>query len=132
MRQFLLCFFLPINFRGGKLKKIPTSLAEYPKSAWYRYVDITCDYECQPIEYIWWGYCSYSGLGKGLGDSSYKKEYKYYKKADFIKNDKGLAKLFQDSEKKTATYRLPTNAADGLYTGCKKCPQKNGKNYGGA
>ena len=125
-------FCLPIISRGGKLKKAPKTVAGYPKKAWYRYADQSCNYECQPIEYLWWGYCSYSGLCAGMTDSpSTMNEFKLIKKADFIKTDKGLSKLFQDSENKKSIYRLPTKACDGTYTGCKKCSRANGKSHGG-
>ena len=56
-------------------------------------------------------------------------EFKTLKKPDLLKRDKGLAKLYQDSEKTTPAYRLPTKPVDGIYTGCKKC--SGGINHGG-
>ena len=50
-----------INFRGKRMQNTPSSLSGYPANAWYRYTDTTCNYGCQVAEYIWWGFCSYSG-----------------------------------------------------------------------
>lgn len=84
------------------------------------------------MEYLWWGYCSYSGVcAARSGNSQYETEFKLLKKADLVKTDKVLTKLYQDSEKKTASYRLPTKHVDGIYTGCKKCSQTGGKSHGG-
>lgn len=60
-----------------------------------------------------------------VGAKGYEAEFKLLKKADLIKKDKIVTKLFQDSEKKTASYRFPTKPVDGIYTGCKKCNQKH-------
>ena len=61
------------------------------------------------MEYLWWGYVAYSGMGNGVvNDKTYTDEYKYVAKTTFLSKDKKLAKLFKDSELKTAAYRLPT------------------------
>ena len=119
------------KFRGGRLLKTPKTKAGYPSAAWYTYVDESCWYGCQAVEYMWWGYAVWSGMGdkfdKEEGFKEYKDEFKLMKKKAFISKDKGLAKLMSDSEK-GASYRLPTKIADGVYTGCIKCT--NGRSYG--
>ena len=50
-----------ISGRGGRTKKVFNPRSKYPASAWYTYDDTTCKYWCQAIEYLWWGYLSYSG-----------------------------------------------------------------------
>merc|ERR1712018_1058972 len=118
--------------RGKRMKNTPSKLSGYPANAWYRYTDTTCTYNCQVAEYVWWGFCSYSGLCDGLNSvSSFKTEFKYLKKSDLLANDKDLAKFFQTSEDKTASFRLPTSAADGKYTGCSKCLRSKEISYDG-
>jgi len=87
------------------------------------------DYQCQAIEYLWWGYCAYSGIGNGITSPESLKEFKYPKKAAFEKNDPGLAKFYKDSELKKSTFRLPTKPVDGNYFGCATCAS-GGKSHG--
>ena len=47
--------------RGGRIEKTPQTRAGYPAKAWYKYPG-DCTYECQAIEYLWWGYLVYSGM----------------------------------------------------------------------
>ena len=56
----------PNFFRGGKkILTTPSTVAKYPTSAWYTNIDQSCNYNaddgCQVGEYIWFGFCSYSG-----------------------------------------------------------------------
>jgi len=125
--------------RGGKkILTTPSTLAKYPTSAWYKNIDTGCNYSaldgCQVTEYIWFGFCSYSGLCEKLDGVTNKKpklEFKYLKKADLLAKDKLLSALFLASTDKTASYRLPTIAADGKYTGCSKCLRANEISYDG-
>ena len=61
----------------------------------------------------------------------HKTEFKYQKKSDFLANDKDLAKFFQTSADKTASFRLPTSAATGKYKGCSKCLRSKEISYDG-
>jgi len=120
--------------RGKRMKVAPKKQSGYPKNAWSRYADATCAYGCQAMEYLWWGYCSYSGTcagRKGAVPNQYEKEFKLLKKTQLAKTDKLLYQLYDASAKKTAAYRLPTKPVDGTYTGCKKCLRKGGKSHGG-
>jgi len=119
--------------RGGRFQTVPRRKSGYPANAWYTYTDTTCDYKCQVTEYIWWGFCSYTGLCQGLdGVSSFKNEFKYLKKSDLLVYDKDLAKFFLTSADKTASFRLPTSAANGKYTGCSKCLRSKEISYDGS
>ena len=42
------------------MKKTPNKISKYPKGAWFTYADRTCDYGCQAVEYLWWGYAAYT------------------------------------------------------------------------
>ena len=44
--------------RGGHFQQVPN---KYPAGAWYTYDDTTCEYECQLIEYLYWGVATYMG-----------------------------------------------------------------------
>ena len=51
-------------FRGKRMKKTPNEISKYPEGAWFTYDDGTCDYGCQALEYLWWGYAAYTGRDK--------------------------------------------------------------------
>ena len=118
-------------FRGKRMKKTPSTVSGYASTAWYRYTDTTCDYGCQAMEYLWWGYCSYTGVCAGRAGSWYEDEFKLLKKADLKQKDTGLYNLYAISEAKTAAYRLPTKFVDGVYTGCQTCARNPQKSHGG-
>ena len=46
------------------MKKTPNKISKYSKGAWFTYADRTCDYGCQAVEYLWWGYAAYTGRDK--------------------------------------------------------------------
>jgi hypothetical protein len=50
--------------RGGQFTTIPNP---YPEAAWYHYDDVTCDYGCMAIEYLYWVTVSHMGL---IGDEA--------------------------------------------------------------
>ena len=71
------------------------------------------------------------GSGAGLVGASQQDEFKYMEKADLIDHDKGLAKLFQDTESGKAPYKMPFRAVDGVYNGCAKCNVAGLPSHGG-
>jgi len=130
--------------RGKRMKVSPKKRSDFSKNAWSRYPDSSCTYKCQATEYLWWGYCSYSGICAGRSggkvpilnqpDSAlnrFEREFKLLKKTQLAKTDKPLYKFYDASAKKTAAYRVATKPVDGIYTGCKKCLRKGGKSHGG-
>ena len=85
------------------MKVAPKKQSGYPKNAWSRYADATCAYGCQAMEYLWWGYCSYSGTCAGRSGNKvpilsqpdsvlngWEKEFKLLKKTQLAKTDKLL------------------------------------------
>merc|ERR1712241_208019 len=117
--------------RGKRIQQTPNNLSSYPSSAWFTYADSTCTYNCQAIEYLWWGYAAYTGIGNGLANSTkFSKEFKLLKQTDFNKKDTLLKAIFDLSKSGKATYRHPTNVVDGAYTGCPVCAK--GTNHGGS
>ena len=82
--------------RGGKFTTIPSS---YPSTAWYTYDDSTCDYQCQAIEYIYWGVCSWVGALVGRGDEI-KKEWKFETRAKLEAGDLLMTALIKVEREK--------------------------------
>ena len=61
--------------------------------------------------------------------SHYSQEFHVLEQNDFKATDLALAKIFDDSKSGVATYRIPTEVVDGIYTGCKVCD--GGISHGG-
>lgn len=92
--------------RGGKFTTIPSS---YPASAWYKYNDATCTYDCQATEYIYWSMSSILGAqAKRLNEIS--NEWKLNTKAKVQATDKAIYSLLTDTK-----YKFPTILPDGTY-----------------
>merc|ERR1712226_1311850 len=110
--------------RGGRNEKITNG---YSASSWFRYTDTDCDYTCQAITYLWWGYCVYSGMCQGRsGSQKFENEFKFLTKGALEVGDTKLFEIFRNSGDK---YFLPTRPVDGKYHGYKTCV--NGANHGG-
>lgn len=98
--------------RGGYFNKIPR---RYPKGAWYRYHDRTCDYSCQVVEYLYWLTTSYlSPKGKGQDFpgryGQIKHEWKLNNREKVEKGDKLGLKIITNKR-----YKFPTRLPNGRY-----------------
>jgi hypothetical protein len=94
--------------RGGQFMSVPNN---YPASAWYHYDDITCDYECMAIEYIYWAQVSNMGI---LNDpstcSGIANEWEPCSPSLFQSTDVAMYALVTELQ-----YKLPQLAPDGNY-----------------
>jgi hypothetical protein len=92
--------------RGGKFKKIPDP---YPADAWYRYDDVTCEYDCMAAEYIYWAMTSILGAQENrldeIGD-----EWKLNTREKVKRIDTAIYSLLTDPQ-----YKFPTELPDGKY-----------------
>jgi len=102
--------------RGGRFIKTPT---KYPAKAFYTYTDQTCRYDCQAMEYLWFGMAGYLNMTKGQSDK--KKEYRYINREAIKKGDPNMVKFLTNPK-----FMMPTVAPTGVYNGKTKCP--NGVN----
>ena len=97
--------------RGGQFLTVPSN---YPPSAWYHYDDVTCDYGCMAIEYMYWSIVSLMGI---LNDpatcAGIANEWEPCSPTLFQSTDTLMYALITDPQ-----YMLPTLAPDGNY-----CPQ---------
>ncbi|MFT5858172.1 MAG: hypothetical protein ACI865_000256 [Flavobacteriaceae bacterium] len=102
--------------RGGQFLTIPSP---YPASAWYHYDDVTCDYECMAIEYIYWSIVSNMGiLDDAATCSGIANEWEPCSPSLFQSIDVLMYALITDPQ-----YKLPQIAPDGNY-----CPSNVGVN----
>ena len=94
--------------RGGQFITVPNP---YPSSAWYHYDDLSCDYECMMIEYMYWAVVSYMGI---LDDpqtaAGIANEWEPYNDSLLQYIDVLMHQLITDP-----TYKLPLSAPDGNY-----------------
>lgn len=94
--------------RGGQFIEHP---ATYPEEAWYHYDDVTCEYECMAIEYLYW--CMVTNMGiladeqtcRGIAD-----EWEPCTPQLFESTDTLMYNIVTDP-----VYRLPQLAPDGNY-----------------
>jgi hypothetical protein len=85
---------------------VPSS---YPSSAWYKYTDETCQYDCMNSEYIYWAMTSILGAQKDrCGEIS--QEWKLCTKEKVMSQDPEIYALLTDPQ-----YSLPTVLPDGTY-----------------
>ena len=94
--------------RGGKFPSVPST---YPPSAWFTYDDETCEYECQMIEYLYWGMGSYLGFFDDTGIcSQFSHEWKICNAEDLESTDPALYAIITDPKLK-----LPRNKPGSTY-----------------
>ena len=95
--------------RGGQYLTVPSS---YPEESWYHYDDVTCDYGCMAIEYIYWAQVSLMGI---LDDpqtcSGIANEWELCTPELLQDTDVLVYELLTDPQ-----YKLPHHAPDGNYT----------------
>ena len=92
--------------RGGHFKKIPRS---YPQSAWYKYRDKTCSYDCQIAEYQYWVISSILGAQEFRSDEIHH-EWILNTKELVMHNDSLAFEIVSDP-----IYKLPKILPDGSY-----------------
>ena len=94
--------------RGGQFISVPSS---YPEESWYHYDDVTCDYGCMAIEYVYWAQVSLMGL---LNDpetcNGIANEWELCSPTLFEAGDVLMHALITDP-----AYKLPRFAPDGTY-----------------
>lgn len=94
--------------RGGQFLSVPAS---YPAGAWYHYDDVTCDYECMAIEYLYWMIVSNMGiLDDAATCAGIANEWEPCSQALLQATDLLGYALITDP-----VYKLPQNAPDGNY-----------------
>ncbi len=85
--------------RGGIFTVIPK---KYPKSAWYTYYDLSCNYDCQINEYLFWATVTYlEGFNSNNWpgrEVSYKKKWKPTTKAELLTYDPDIYNLLEDTK----------------------------------
>lgn len=94
--------------RGGQFIEHPST---YPEEAWYHYDDVTCEYECMAMEYLYW--CIVTNMGiladeqtcRGIAD-----EWEPCTPELFESTDTLMYNIVTD-----LVYRLPQLAPDGNY-----------------
>ena len=95
--------------RGGFFEEVP---AQYPEEAWYHYDDVTCDYGCMAVEYLYWSLTSHLGGQDFPGRcEEIAVEWEPCTAADFAVTDVAMHALLTSPD-----YRLPTVLPDGQYT----------------
>ena len=94
--------------RGGQFVEHP---GEYPEDAWYHYDDVTCEYDCMAIEYLYWaqvanmGLLNYTETCDGIDD-----EWQPCSKELLESMDALIYALITDPQ-----YMMPQIAPDGQY-----------------
>jgi len=122
------------NARGKRIIKPAFSPTfKWPTTAWWTNTDSSCAYDCQLMEYLYWGFQSYTGLAREMKYEEYpvQSTFKWLKKDDLKKNDKALFDIFENSKKGIASYRTATRIPTGKYTGCKQCQRPKSMSWDG-
>ena len=94
--------------RGGQFLVFES----YPEASWYHYDDVTCDYGCMAIEYIYWAIVTNMGL---LDDPAtcqgISNEWEACSKDALATTDVLVYELITDP-----AYKLPQLAPNGVYS----------------
>ncbi|MCH2203582.1 MAG: hypothetical protein MK102_16565 [Fuerstiella sp.] len=94
--------------RGGRFRRIPR---RYPREAWFTYDDRTCDYECQMVEYFYWGLTSLQGGQEFPGRfEQIRDEWRLNTPKKLREHDKALHTLLTEPE-----FSMPMKLPDGRY-----------------
>ncbi len=92
--------------RNGHFVTIPNS---YPATAWFKYDDQTCEYDCQATEYFYWSLTSVLGAQENrLNEIGH--EWKLNTKTLVESTDTSIYAIITNSQ-----YKLPTVLPDGDY-----------------
>ncbi|MCK5557726.1 MAG: hypothetical protein KAJ01_05080 [Candidatus Hydrogenedentes bacterium] len=100
--------------RAGHYEEVPTGgpKAGYPEEAWYHYDDVTCNYACMIIEYMYWGLTSILGAQDYPERArSISVEWAPYNRELMRTMDTCLYDLLTDPK-----YKLPTKVPEGRYS----------------
>jgi hypothetical protein len=95
--------------RGGYFASVPNN---YPSEAWYRYDDVTCEYDCQIAEYFYWALTSL--LGAQSAEWRFDEighEWLLNTPEKLENGDPTMFKLLTDPK-----YDMPSRLPDGNYT----------------
>lgn len=97
--------------RGGRFEEVP---AEYPAGAWWTYQEPDCNYHCQATEYLFWSYCSYSGICAARKNNP--DEHSMYEpvlKSELVEKDLPMVDLLENQN----GYVFPLLPPTGTYMG---------------
>jgi hypothetical protein len=102
--------------RGGQFIGVPGS---YPESAWYHYNDVTCDYHCMAIEYLYWCIATDMGVLNTPGIcAAIEEEWEPCSPELFENID-----VMMHSIVNNPAYKLPQLAPNGIYCPTNDVPQ---------
>ena len=102
--------------RGGQFLGVPGS---YPEEAWYHYTDVTCDYQCMAIEYLYWCIATDMGvLNTPEICTAIEEEWEPCSPELFENVD-----VMMHSIVNNAAYKLPQLAPNGIYCPTNDVPQ---------
>jgi len=98
--------------RGGRFKEVPD---KYPDGAWWSYQEPGCSYHCQATEYLFWTYCSYSGIcaARKNKQDEYASMYKPLLKSELLVTDLPMVDLLENQN----GYVFPVEPPTGTYMG---------------
>jgi hypothetical protein len=102
--------------RGGQFLGVPGS---YPEDAWYHYNDVTCDYQCMAIEYLYWCIATDMGvLNTPEICAAIEEEWELCSPELFENIDEMMHSIVNN-----AAYKLPQLAPNGIYCPMNDVPQ---------